>query len=90
MPPLQLDEEGSDKDSDVVSHLTLALPVAGGCRLGVRRDAPAPPWEIRSCGLRLEACWWSCAAEARVIGDTVVGWAENIWVVGLAGSSGFF
>jgi len=45
MPPLQLDEEGSDKDSDVVSHLTLALPVAGGCRLGVRRDAPAPPWE---------------------------------------------
>ena len=41
MPPLQLDEEDSDKDSDVVSHLTLALPVAGGCRLGVRRDALA-------------------------------------------------
>ena len=41
------------------------------------------------------ACGWKLAGglvlqEARVIEDTIVGWAENIWVVGLAGSSGFF
>jgi hypothetical protein len=47
MPPLQLDEEGSDKDSDVVSHLTLALPVAGGWRPSRCASAAMGDQELR-------------------------------------------